>query len=348
MKFNLKYYVKPWVMDLKPYVPGKTIESYIKLASNENNYGPSPLVMDILENKRNQVNLYPHRGDEVKNKIANYCNVKKENILLGNGSDEIIDLILKTFKGPVISFYPTFSEYEICTKTLGGEYINVNLNSDLSLPVDDFIEKLEEANVIFLCSPNNPTGTVIQKRDIKKILNEGKITVVDEAYYEFYGKTMAPLIKKYKNLIVLRTFAKAFALAGLRIGYAIGHKDTIEVIQRVKPPFNVNSLAQYAAIAALNDIRYMQTTVNRIKKDREALYNILSEKFNVIKSEANFILVDVSPVKSNEFYDALLKKRIIVRPFGRFRNLKGEYVRISVGTRGEIRKFISVLSKLGI
>ncbi|HEX55072.1 MAG: histidinol-phosphate transaminase [Candidatus Altiarchaeales archaeon] len=345
MKSPYKY-IKPWIKEVEPYIPGKTVKGYVKLASNENNYGPSHKVLRVLEEKKSLVNVYPHMQEEVKEKIAEYCNIERENIIIGNGSDELIDLILKTFKGPIIALFPTFSGYKICSQILGERYSDIKLNPDFGFPTEKFIEKSKNSRIIFLCSPNNPTGTVIREDDIRKILDEGKITVIDEAYYEFYGKTVVDLIDEYENLIVLRTFAKAFALAGLRIGYGISNENIISLIHRVKQPFNVNSFAEYAAIAALEDIEYMKKIVGKIKKDRRTLFDKLSEKFRPIPSEANFILVDVSPLSSEEFCDKLYEKKIIVRNFGRFEGFDGEYVRISIGTSEENRKLISVLEDL--
>src|SRR3989338_4206990 len=229
MKIDISKFTKPWIKDLKPYSPGKWKKGYTKLASNENNYGPTLKVVRAIEENKTQVHIYPHMDYDVRCKLSGYIDVKPENIVVGNGSDEVLDFILKTFKGPVMGFYPTFSEYETVTRTLGEKYSSVSLNQDFSFPLEEFISKSKDANIIFLANPNNPTGTVIPEEYIKKILDEDKITIVDEAYYEFYGKTIIPWIEEYNNLIVLRTFAKAFAMAGLRVGYAIAGSEIIEL-----------------------------------------------------------------------------------------------------------------------
>lgn len=346
MKSDISKFIKPWAMKVQVYIPGRTMKGYIKLASNENNYGPSQKVVDALQKGISEINIYPYRDDEVREKVANYCRVKKDNIILGNGLDELFDLILKTFKGPCLGINPSYSWYRITTSILREKYLEVNLNDDFSFPLNNFIEKSKKANILLLCSPNNPTGTVILEKDIKAVLDQGKITVVDEAYFEFYGKTILPLIGEYPNLIVLRTFAKAFALAGLRIGYGIANPEIIEAVYRTKPPFNVNSLAAIATIAALDDIPYMKKVVSRIVQDRMILFNELSKKFKAFKSEANFILVDTSPMKAKEFFEKLLEKKIIVRQFGKFHGFDGEYCRISVGTKEENEKLISVVESI--
>jgi len=345
MEFNLSDFVKPWISELDLYKPGKMLPGYVKLASNENNYGPSPAVVEILKQESSKVNVYPYKFQEVKEKVAEYCNVTPDNILLGNGSDEIIDMILKTFKGPVSGLRPTFAEYRLCAEILGGEYNEVNLNPDFSFPVGEFIRNSAKAGILFLCSPNSPTGGVIMEEEIVEVLDLGKVTVVDEAYFEFCGKTAIPLIEEFPNLIVMRTFAKAFAIAGLRIGYAISNPKIIRLMSRVRMPFNVNSLALEAAIAALDSIEYMNETVERIRKDREVLFEKLGERFKAFRSEANFILIDVSPLTAREFFDRLMQEKIIVREFGKFPGFEGEYARITIGTSEENQKLIEVLGR---
>ncbi len=345
MKPRLNEYVKPWVQGIGAYIPGKTIEGYIKLASNENSYGPPPRVMDAIERAKSAINIYPYKDDEVREKTAEYCRVKPENIILGNGSDELFDLILKTFRGPCLGINPSFSGYKIAVNILGEDYLDINLNDDFTFSSEEFIKKSKKANILILCSPNNPTGTVMAEDQVKEILDENKITIVDEAYFEFYGKTAVPLLKTYDNLIVLRTFAKAFALAGLRIGYGIANSDIVDLLYKVKPPFNVNSLAQEAAITALGDLAYMKSTTDSIVKDRELLFEKLKQKFRTFRSYANFVLADTTPMSSREFYDRLLEKGIIVRNLGKFRGFEGEYCRISVGTTDENRTFIRALEE---
>lgn len=338
--------MNPWIEDIESYIPGQTIEGCIKLASNENSYGPSPRVLKAIAQASSSLNRYPYKDDAVREKTAQYCNVKRDNIILGNGSDELIDLVVKTFKGAILSVYPTFATYRISSQISNREYIEVRLNPDLSFPLEEFISNSRKADILFVCSPNNPTGMVLPEKGLREILDEGKITVIDEAYFEFYGKTAVKLLDDYDNLIVLRTFAKAFALAGLRMGYIVANPTITGLLYKVKPPFNVNSLAQEAALAALDDTQYMKSTVNKIVEDREFIYNKISEMFKAFKSHANFILVDTTPLSSDEFYGRLLEKKIIVRNLKRFTGFRGEYCRISIGTTGENRKLIKAVSEL--
>jgi len=343
MDFELRDKVKEYVYDIDTYIPGEMVEDYIKLASNENNYGPSPRVVETLREYADKVNIYPYREGEVREAVAEYCGLSRENIAAGNGSDELIELVLKVFKGPVLYFNPTFGEYRICSQILGERFYSINLEQDFSFPLDRYLGKAKEANILFLCSPNNPTGTAISLGDIKKILELGKPTVVDEAYFEFCGETSAPLLREYDNLIILRTFSKAFALGGLRAGYAISSPEVVELLYKVRQPFSVNSFAQVAALAALDDVAFMERNVEKIKEDREMLYKKLGGRFRVYESDANFVLLDSAPMTSQELFKRLYEKRIIVRKLGGFPGFEGDYTRITVGTSEENKKLIKAL-----
>jgi len=337
--------VKPWIEGLKPYVPGETHEGCIKLSSNENNYGPSPRVVETLKASAQYVFRYPCRDGELREKIAGYAGVEPENVVCGNGSDELIELILKVFSGPAAGVSPSFSEYKIISKTLGVEYAETPLREDFTFDTKAFIEKSKDANLLFLDNPDNPTGGVIFRTDLLKVLNEGRITVVDEAYYEYYGESIADLLGDYPNLIILRTFSKAFGLGGLRIGYALASSEIISYLDKVRPPFNVNSLAQEAALAALDDVAYMQECVGKTVSDRRMLAEKLATRYRVFPSETNFLLLDTSPTTADEFFNQMLDKKIVVRKFGQLPGFNGEFTRITVGTKEENRKLVEALQQ---
>jgi len=348
-------FFKRWISDVSPYIPGRIKDNFIKLASNENNYGPSKRVIDIIKGKSGDIFRYPYKDELVKEKISEYCNssigknlIWPENIILGNGSDELIELLIKTFQSPYIGFYPSFVEYNRVARIFNEIYYEIPLNDDWTFDCGKFInnEKFKKAGVVFLCSPNNPTGGIIEKSDIEKILKFNKIVVVDEAYYEFSNLTALDLIDNYENLIVLRTMSKAFGIAGLRMGYGIADKEIIKFLHKVKPPFNVNILAQEAALAALDDVDFMEQNVERIVKDREIMGKILGKKFKVFGSRTNFLFADVSPYTAKEFFDKLYKKKIIVRPFGKLDGFKGEYARNTVGTEEENKILIEVIEEI--
>jgi histidinol-phosphate aminotransferase len=345
MKMDLKR-LKPWINGLEAYKAGKTIEGLVKLASNENNYGPSPKVVKAIKEWSSKSYKYPYLDREVCEAISGYVGVESENIVVGNGSDELIDFIVKVFKGPFAGFYPSYSEYRLMTEILGEEYVEVRLNSDFGFDVDRFLDEAGEAKACFLCTPNNPTGGVLDRDYVVRILESGRITIVDEAYVEFGGKSIVDLIDEYENLIVLRTFAKAFGLAGLRVGYLIACSEVIDCMDKVKPPFNVGILAQAAVLAALDDVGYMKKCVEKIKRDRKPLYDALNRKFTAYQSEANFVLADVSPRKAADFYEDMVEEGFIVRMFGKFNGFAGEYVRVSVGTTDENNAFISALERV--
>lgn len=343
---NVDDCVRKGIDEIREYVPGETIPGTIKLASNENNYGPSPAVVERLKKAAGGISSYPFRDRQVEEAIAEYSGVSPDMVLCGNGSDELLELILKVFKGPAQGFRPSFSQYGIYSSVYGVEYAELPLGPEFDFPCEDYVKNLYQANLAFLCSPNNPTGKVISRRDVEAVLSKGKPTVVDEAYMEFGRETSAGLLENFDNLIVLRTFSKAFGLAGLRAGYALASPRIITLLRKVKSPFNVNLLAQEAVLAALDDVEYMQRTVSKIGVDRERLFEKLSESYRVIPGRANFLLVDVSPMKAQEFYVKMLEKKIVVRKFGSFPGFEGEYVRISVGTSRENEMLMKALDEI--
>lgn len=338
--------VNTWLKSIGLYTPGQIREGYIKLSANENNYGPSRKVVGKIKQTAGQIYRYPYKDLKLRKKIAGYVGTKPDNIIVGNGSDELMDLIIKTFKGDVCGLYPGFLWYKLVANVNGRKYYEIPLESDFSFDVKKFLKASKKTGIIFIDNPNNPTGTVIAEKDIKVILDAGKITVIDEAYFEFYGKTAIPLTRRYKNLIVLRTFAKAFSLAGLRVGYAIANRQTIDYINKVKSPFNVNLVAQEAALSSLEDKKYMRECVKKILRDRKKLYANLNKKFKCVSSEANFLLVDTSALTTGQFFNKLLKAKIIVRKFGKLKGFKGNYTRITIGTASENRKLLKVLKNL--
>jgi histidinol-phosphate aminotransferase len=338
--------IRESVWSLPEYIPGEYREGCIKLASNENNWGPSPKVVNVLRAWSKRTHLYPYQDDEVRNKLAKYAGVGLDNIVLGNGSDELMDMAVKVFKGKVAGSYPSFSEYPIVAGAAGETYVSVRLEDDFTFNAERFLQEAANCRLAFLCSPNNPTGLSIPDEALKAVLDCGKVVVLDEAYYEFSGKTRVKWIKDYPNIVILRTMSKAFALAGLRIGYAIADPEAVKAMLKVKIPFNVNSLAEAAALAALDDIPYSKKCVKNIVAARETFYRALSKRFKAIKSESNFVFADVSPMSAQDFFDKMVEKNIIVRKFGKFKGYPGEYIRISPGTASENKKFLKALGNI--
>lgn len=344
---DVRSMVKPWVFGLEKYVPGEFREGYIKLASNENNYGPSPKVVEAVSDYAKRANIYPYLDREVRKKAARYAGVPEDCVMTGNGSDELMEFALKTFKGPVAGVYPSYASYRLFPRMLGMEYIEVPLEKGFVFDLNSFVGKTKKAGICFIGSPNNPTGGVISEQDLVSLLEqEGKMVVLDEAYYEFSGRSYVKLTREYENLLVLRTLSKAFGLGGLRVGYAIGSPETIAYVSKLKPPFSIASVSEVAAVAALGDLAYMRNCVKKIVRDREWLYEELGTTFRVFPSKANFLLMDVSPLTAEEFYRKMLEKKIIVRKLGAFRGFKGEYIRITVGTSEQNKKLVEAVKAL--
>ncbi|MCK9268612.1 MAG: histidinol-phosphate transaminase, partial [Alkaliphilus sp.] len=275
----------------------------IKLDANENNNASyllnEKLVEAIMELK---INEYPDSDCvELRAMLAEEFDLDIEQIMVGCGSDQLIALIMDTFIGSgdkMLTHVPTFGMYKIGTQIAGGITVEVPLNEDFSFDLDGFVEAMEreEPKVIFLTNPNNPTGNIMSAEQIIKIAQLSKgVVVVDEAYYEFYGESVIDLVNEYENLIVLRTFSKAYGLAGARVGYGVASKQLMDILYKVKPPYNVASLSQIAAKVCLMNKDIMYNTVREIVKEREKMINSLKEilGFRIFESHANFVLCKI-------------------------------------------------------
>lgn len=361
------------IRDLKPYQPGKPISELaremglreaeiIKLASNENPIGPSPKAVKAIDKALCDINRYPDGGGfYLKKKLASKLRLKSENIVLGNGSDELIDIITKAFleedEQAIIS-EPSFLEYKIIVKTRGARIKAVSLTKKQD-PLKGFsydIEKIlksinQKTRLIFFGNPDNPSGAYLNGNELRRFLKgcpRRVIVVFDEAYRELVERGDYPDPKNYLNrgnIIILRTFSKAYGLAGLRIGYAIGPKELTGWMERVRQPFNVNMLAQVAAEASLDDRAFLSKTRSLIRKGRRFLANNLRDSgFDVIEGPANFILFSYKGRTGTELFKRLLLYGVIIRdmrPYG-----LTDWVRVNVGTMPENEKFIKVLKQV--
>ncbi len=317
----------------------------INLASNQCPYPPSPRVRAALRHVLKDLNFYPDPwAEELRKKISAYTGIPVDQIQLGNGSDELLDLVCRLLLNPkdkVLIPVPTFSIYELRSRLVGAKPVF------FSLPGFRWSEKIlrqtKRVKLVFICRPNNPTGNSLPKDLLTSLLETRKWVVVDEAYVEFSGDSVQDLVRKWENLIVLRTFSKAFGLAGLRIGYALLPKEVSGWLREMRLPFSVNSLALVAASAALEDLPYMRRVVERIRKERERLRARLQEMgLEVLPSEANFLMVR-TPVDADRLVSTLERKGILIRSLSRFRGAGKEWVRITVGRREENNKLISAL-----
>ena len=349
--------VRPYLLSVPSYEgvtppeamkePGREI---IKLDGNENLYGCSPHVREALS-QYSMYHLYsdPEQRD-LRQSLAAYTGVGEAHILAGNGSDELIDLILRVFLEPgdkVLNLVPTFGMYSFSTRICAGEVVDVEREADFSLNVPRVKKALtSRTKVIFIASPNNPTGNLTAREDIEEIAKTGIIVVVDEAYFEFCDVTALPLMRKYDNVLVLRTFSKWAGLAGLRLGYGIFPAEMAGFLRQVKPPYNINRAAQVAAIASLNDLPYLQSKVKAIIKERERLFGLLQEVgwLEPYPSQANFILARVLRGQAAEVHQALKQRGIFIRYYNTPR-LK-DYLRFSIGLPQHSDALIEALKQI--
>lgn len=361
--------IKKTVKELNPYVPGRSNadlarmygldpEKIIRMGSNENPMGPSPKAIEALKMNLNSINTYPESNiDDLKSKIATYAGVSPDTIVVGgDGADEILDVLAKTLIEPgdeYIVHPPSYMYYEYTFNVYGAIPVYAQWNiKENRLDLDSVLESISpRTRVIFLCTPNNPSGGLIDKKDIKTILEStDALVVVDEAYWEFSEVNNLELLEEYDNLFILRTFSKVMGLAGMRIGYGIGNTKLIEYMHRVKPVFSLIKLSYVAASATLDDSDYIKKSTKLSIESREFLYSEMSkiEGLKVFKSYSNYILVDLhkTGMTSKEISEEFMKNGIIVRDCYSFRGLDEYWIRVSVATLEEDEKFIKVLKSI--
>ncbi len=354
---------------IKKYKAGGSVKDYIRkynidkdklirLASNENVYGPTPLIEEKIKAIASKLSLYPGTDySELKDAFSNYAKVNKENITLGNGSDELFLLISLIFgkDKSIIIPQPTFTWYRTTALLANSEIKNLEIkeSNDFRLKSDDIIKNVDEpTSLIFLATPNNPTGYRMPYSDIEKVVSEceSQCIVIDEAYFDFCNDKSAMDLIDYGNVIVTRTMSKAFGLAGVRVGFGAASKEIIDVMEKVKPPFNINSVGLQAAITALEDRSYHEATVDAIKKERENLYSKCKEieGIKVYKSDANFLFmkVEADGFDSEKLFVELLKMGILVRNCSSFENCDNNFIRTTVGTPDQNERFITSLKEI--
>jgi histidinol-phosphate aminotransferase len=354
--------LSPFLKTLPVYQPGRPIEEVarelnlpaneiIKVASNENPFGPSPLAIAAMQKAISGVNLYPDgNAFYLKQKLAAKLGVEPANLILGNGSNEIIEFVSHALIAPgddvVVSQF-CFAIYPIVAKMFGANLIIVpakNYGHDLPAMLRAITSK---TRIVFVANPNNPTGTLAPREEVIQFVNEvpdDVLLVMDEAYIEFLDDAvdLVPLIRLgvRKNLILMRTFSKIYGLAGLRIGYGIGNSDFISTLEKIRQPFNVNLLAQTAALAALDDDDHVRKTrVNNfagLEFFRRAFRDL---KLEFVPSSANFILVRVG--EGQKVFDAMQKQGVIVRSMGGYQ--LPEWIRVSIGTPKENERCLDAL-----
>lgn len=360
---SIEKFSNQFVCDLVAYEPGKPIEetarelgldpaTIVKVASNENPLGPAPMALDAIRNAATDMHIYPDGGGyKLRSALAEKYDLSLENVVLGNGSNEIIELLCHCFlneNAALIAAEHAFVVYKLMATLFGANYVEV--------PDPNFVHDLDamaaaitdETRLLFIANPNNPTGTIVDEETIDRFMAkvpEHVIVVFDEAYFEFV--TDAPNTLKYvregRNVIVLRTFSKAYGLAGLRIGYGLGAPQVTQILQKARQPFNTNEVAQRAALASLADVDHVQATVSN-NAEGLSYYETAFQEMDLeyVPSVANFILVNVGD--GDRLFAEMLKQGVIVRAMRGYK-LPG-WVRISVGTKAENERCLSVMKEV--
>lgn len=347
----------PIVHQLIPYTPGEQpkIVNLIKLNTNENPYPPSPKVREaILAESDSKLRLYPDpEASALKNAIAAYFDIKTDQIFVGNGSDEVLAHVFNALlkhTHPIhipdisYSFYPTYAKlYDV-------NFEAIALNEQFEIDIQDYLAKSHQCGGVLIPNPNAPTGRILALKDIEQLVagHPDAVVVIDEAYVDFGGESAVKLINQYPNLLVVQTLSKSRSLAGMRVGFAMGHPDLINGLERVKNSFNsypLDRLAIVGAVAAINDKDYFDATCSKVIANREKLVAGMTQLgFDVLPSAANFIFAKHQVRDASEISQLLREKGIIVRHFSQKRIQ--QFLRISIGTEEECQALLSALSAI--
>ncbi|MFA6065352.1 MAG: histidinol-phosphate transaminase [archaeon] len=345
---------KQTVIQLEAYSPPTAgRENMLRLDFNENTIGCSPKVIEALQTiDGNKLSVYPEYGNFLS-KLSKNVGVDSDELVLTNGTDEAINQIMQTYveKGEeVIIPVPTFAMFKFYATLAGAKIREVLYNSDLSFPFEQVMRGISnKTKVVVLVNPNNPTGTPIEEKQIIEIVKKAKandsLVMIDEAYFEFYGKSSIELIKDFDNLLVTRTFSKAYGLAGLRLGYIVSDKEIIANLRKSISPYSVNTVALICASAALNDSKFVLEYVTEVKKNRPIVSQQLSKiGIKVFPSSANFVVGDFGE-RCGEVYSKLKERGILVRNRTNDPLLKG-CLRIGVGTKEQCDKVIEAVKEI--
>jgi histidinol-phosphate aminotransferase len=353
----------PYLSSLEPYAPpdleraaaqaGVEVDEVIRLVANENLFGPSPRVAKALAGF-SQYHLHPDYG-ALKKAVAGYAAVPPDQVVLSNGADEMIDLLIRLFVEPgeaIVTCPPTFSMYRFSARVNRCRVLTAPRREDLRLDVAAVERVVKENNgetrLLFVVSPGNPSGQAIPLQEVERLLELPLLVAVDEAYIEFGGESAVALLPSYDNLVIIRTFSKWAGMAGLRLGYALLTPRLAGYLERIRPPYNVNTAAMVAALATFDDLEAVQANVARVVEERERLREALTAIAWLVPlpSQANFILCRVRGGDPRTVADALLRRGILIRYFSS-PHLDGHggngYVRITVGRPEDNDKLIEAL-----
>jgi histidinol-phosphate aminotransferase len=352
--------VQPHLREAPAYVPveppeevakriGLPPEAIVKLDANENPYGPSPAVTEALANA-GSLHIYPDPEQRrFREAIGRYVGLDASYVIGGTGSDELIDLLIRLFVPPgeaLLNFPPTFSFYPFLAGIQNARVIDVRRRDNHSIDIDKALTAVSEASLIVATSPNNPSGTLLPPEDLLALLATGKPVIVDEAYTEFAGQSYVGLVPEHENLIVLRTLSKWAGLAGLRVGYMVAQPALIDLVLRVKQPYNLNVAAEIATLASLEDLGYMKERIAAIVAERERLEVLLADLpgFEVTPSASNFVLCRLSDVKAHDVHRQLLERGILVRYFDT--PLLENHLRITAGLPEQTDALMAALREI--
>ena len=357
-KTQIEKLIRPHLTSIQTYQPvdppellaeraGISADAVIKLNGNENPYGPSPKAREAVA--RAQLHIYPDPFQRrLRASLADYTGFPPENIIAGAGSDELIDLLFRLFIEPgddILDCEPTFAMYSFCARVAGGGVQLVQRDEEFEIDIQTVQDAVDESTrIIFISSPNNPTGNMASEDQVRALLDTGLVVVIDEAYYEFSGQTVANLVREFDNLVVLRTLSKWAGLAGLRIGYGIMNSRLVDHIIDIKSPYNINVAAEAAALASLEDVDLLLGNVAKIVTSRDMLFDELNAIDGVTPwpSYGNYILCQMdAPEKARTMVDSLASQGIFVRSFSspRLQN----HFRVAVGTPDENATFLNAV-----
>lgn len=361
-KANIEKLVRAHLLELPGYEPVEPVdvmarrlglrESEIaKLDGNENPYGPSPRVLEALADF-GMYHIYPDPAQyRVRTAIGQYAGVDPEQVVMGSGSDELLDLCAQLFLSPgdaMVNAPPTFGMYDFVGRLADARLVEAPRREDFALDLPAVEKALDDGGkLLYLASPNNPTGNVLPREQLERLLEHDAVIVVDEAYAEFAGQSVVDMVDGRGNLIVVRTFSKWAGLAGLRAGYAVIPPSLVEVVWRMKIPYNLSVAAEQAVLASLGDVETLRKRVRLIVQERERLSELLAEMpwIRAYPSEANFVLCEVRGIPARELRDRLRQCGILVRYFDArwLRNC----VRITVGKPEHTGRVITALKEIG-
>jgi histidinol-phosphate aminotransferase len=353
---SVEDFIVPWVKSAEPYSDKHMDIAWenphiIRMMSNENLLGPSKAILDAILEAARLGNLYPGSGPQLRKRLGEAAGLTADHVVLGNGSTDVINFVAHTFISPddeAIISVPTFPMYEARVRVAGGKVVSVPMTHDFYWDIEGILKAATpKTKLIFICSPNNPTGNQITEPDLLRILELGIPTFFDEAYYELENNivTRAPLIKKYPHMLVNRTFSKAFGLAGFRIGYVLCNPKLAIHFNKVRFPWNVSLISLAAALAGLDDTQDQDQKRQNIIRGREYIHEEVNKMpgLRAYPSEGNFVLIDASILEkeSSEIRDRMVEKGIYIRPMSGHNMSKG-FIRITVGMPEQNHLFIKM------